>query len=62
MTTFVRYDAKWCGGDEYVEPLRPEPGEVPADLLARLQKRPHSDPTLADDGFIAKRDAEGRAT
>jgi integrase len=62
LTTFVRYYAKWCGGDEYIEPLRPEPGEVPADLLARLQKRPHSAPTVADGGFMAKRDAEVRTT
>ena len=36
----ARHYAKWCGGDEYEEPIRLRPNEIPADLLARL-----SDPT-----------------
>jgi integrase len=28
--------ARWCGGDVYREPPRLRPGEVPADLIARL--------------------------
>ena len=32
----TRHYARWCGGDEYREPMRLLPGEVPADLLARL--------------------------
>jgi integrase len=43
----ARHYAKWCGDDGYREPLQIAPGEVPADLLARLQ-RPHSDPTYAE--------------
>ncbi len=27
--------AKWCFGDEYVEPIRLSPSELPADLLSR---------------------------
>ncbi len=43
--------AKWCGGDEYREPLRLEEGELPPDLLARLPKSPQSPPRslVADD-------------
>jgi len=29
--------ARWCGGSEYHDPMRLEPREVPADLLARLE-------------------------
>ena len=28
--------AKWCGGDDYRDPLAPRYGELPADLLARI--------------------------
>ncbi len=35
--------ARWCGGDLYHEALTLEPGEVPPDLLARLQS--HQSPT-----------------
>src|SRR5262249_12691676 len=39
----TRHYARWCGGDEYREPMRLLPGEVPADLLSRLTPdRPHS--------------------
>ncbi|MBW2270656.1 MAG: hypothetical protein JRH16_18990 [Deltaproteobacteria bacterium] len=36
----ARHYARWIEGDGYRDPMRLEPGEVPADLLARL-----SDPT-----------------
>ncbi len=44
--------ARWCGGLEYREPMHPEQGEVPADLLARLgagssQKHSSQAPGLA---------------
>ena len=32
----ARSYARWAGGDEYREPMQLLPGEVPADLLARL--------------------------
>jgi len=32
----ARHYARWAGGDDYREPMRLLPGEVPADLLARL--------------------------
>jgi hypothetical protein len=28
---------RWGGGDEYVDPIARQPGEVPADFLARLR-------------------------
>ncbi len=48
----TRHYARWCGGSEYREPLQLEPGEVPADLLARLVESPqglHSH-DFGDDG------------
>jgi hypothetical protein len=33
----ARHYAKWCGGDGYREAMRVAPGEVPADLLERLE-------------------------
>ena len=33
-TTTEKHYAKWCHGDDYVEPVRLSPGELPADLLA----------------------------
>jgi len=52
VATTARHYARWAGGDLYREPLRLGPGEVPADLLARLrEERPHSDPTwVVGDG------------
>jgi hypothetical protein len=32
----ARHYARWTGGDAYRRPLEVEPGEVPADLLAKL--------------------------
>ena len=40
----ARHYARWCGGDDYREPVRLLPGEIPADLLARLSLT--SDPTV----------------
>jgi hypothetical protein len=45
----ARHYARWAGGDIYREPLRLEPGEVPADLLARLAESPQKPPHLAGD-------------
>lgn len=33
----AQHYARWTGGDAYIEPERLEPGEVPADLLARFR-------------------------
>lgn len=46
----AKHYSKWCGGDEYRDPVRLLPGEVPADLLARIAlvcegRHPNSDPT-----------------
>jgi integrase len=41
--------AKWAGGDEYRAPLALRPGEVPADLLARLGRA-----VVAGEGAEAK--------
>ncbi len=40
----ARHYARWIEDDHYREPMRIEPGEVPADLLARLALE--SDPTV----------------
>ena len=52
-----RHYARWIEheGDGYREPMQLEPGGVPADLLARLQKRPHSDPSLVEVGSMGER-------
>ena len=43
VSTTSRHYARWCGGAEYREAIRPGPGELPADLLARIsQKSPQS--------------------
>ncbi len=34
MATTEKSYAKWCHGDDYIEPVRLSPGEGPADLLA----------------------------
>jgi integrase len=43
VATTSRHYARWCGGDDYREPMHLAPGEVPADLLARLllTREPH---------------------
>ena len=47
----ARHYARWVGGDQYREPLRLEPGEVPADLLSRLSESQRSPNTwlLSDE-------------
>ena len=48
----AKHYARWAGGDSYRQPLALEPGEIPADLLARLEDSPQSPPTYdeADGG------------
>jgi len=45
----ARHYATWAGGDEYRDPPRLHPGEVPADLIARVGEKPtpHSVPSPA---------------
>ena len=42
----ARHYARWCGAEEYRQPMRLGSGEVPSDLLARLQS--HQSPTNAE--------------
>jgi len=44
VSVTARHYARWTGGDEYREPVRLLPDEVPADLLARFALA--SDPTV----------------
>jgi|GEM_PF-1589339 len=53
----ARHYARWCGGDVYREAMRLEPGDVPADLLARVVEeaetapgRPWTAPLPTDPG------------
>jgi integrase len=48
VSTTARHYARWVGGDEYLEPLRLEPGDVPADLLSRLRTKSHQNHTNND--------------
>jgi hypothetical protein len=41
----ARHYARWAGGDAYREPMALLPGEVPADLLARLADSHHTPTT-----------------
>jgi integrase len=36
VATTAEHYARWCGGDAYRDAMRLEPGDVPADLLARV--------------------------
>jgi integrase len=36
VSVTAQHYARWAGGSEYRDPMRREPGEVPADFLARL--------------------------
>ncbi len=36
VSVTARHYARWCGGDEYREPLTLREGEIPADLIARI--------------------------
>ena len=38
VSVTARHYARWCGGDDYREPMHLAPGEVPADFLARLDE------------------------
>ena len=42
VTTTEAHYARWCSREAYREPMRLEPGEVPADLLTRLVGEPRS--------------------
>ena len=44
VSVTARHYARWIEGDHYREPRQLEPGEVPADLLARIGSDPTSDP------------------
>jgi hypothetical protein len=48
----AKHYSRWAGGDFYREPMMLEPGEVPADLLARLPEPPqaHTSSEAAEDG------------
>jgi len=53
----ARHYARWVGSEEYRDPMRRLPGEVPADLLARLpgaESNPTSNPseTFGHEGEI----------
>ncbi len=50
----ARHYARWCGTDTYRVPMPLYPGEVPADLMARLES-PESPPTFdaASDAHLA---------
>jgi integrase len=41
VSVTARHYARWVESDFYRVPLVLEPGEVPADFLARLPKSPH---------------------
>ena len=62
ISVTVRHYAKWCGGSEYRDPMRLEPGEVPADLLARLDDSPQIPLTTSNadpSGYLNDWDREG---
>jgi integrase len=40
VSTTEGHYARWCSREAYREPMRLEPGEVPADLLVRLPESP----------------------
>ena len=42
----ARHYAKWCGGDEYRDPVRLGAGELPADVLAKVAES-HQSPTTS---------------
>ena len=52
VATTSRHYARWCGGVEYRESIRPGRGELPADLLARISvmsRQGASDRTTVDE-------------
>ena len=52
----AKHYARWAGGDLYRLPLTLLPGEVPADFIARLEKSPHSPPTVGEDSAAMLQD------
>ena len=50
VATTARHYARWCGGSAYRRPLEVAAGEVPADLLARLEVSPHESPHAEEVG------------
>lgn len=38
VAVMAKHSARWAGGDFYCEPLYVQPGDVPADLLAYLER------------------------
>jgi len=41
VATTARHYARWAGGAEHRRALEPGPGELPADLLARIEAESH---------------------
>lgn len=54
----ARHYARWCGGFEYRSPMLVGPGELPADLLARLVPIESPSARELDDGDDAASDGE----
>jgi integrase len=52
----ARHYARWVGGDRYRPPYPIGPGEVPAELLARLSESHHCPTTQSGDGETRSRD------
>jgi len=50
VATTARHYARWCGGSAYRRPLEVAAGEVPADLLARLELSPQKSPHTEEVG------------
>jgi hypothetical protein len=55
----ARHYARWIEDDHYREPMQIEPGEVPADLLARLALQ--SDPTVTPLAAEVDDEVSGRS-
>jgi integrase len=58
-TVTADHYAKWCGGDDYRDPLAPRDGELPADLLARI---PAESPSYSRHSGDSTREGVGPAT
>jgi len=57
----ARHYARWAGGDSYRQPMTLVPGEVPADLLARLiDADSHQSPTTTETAGSASPLTTGR--
>jgi len=53
----ARHYAKWCGGNLYREPMPLLPGELPADLLARVIESPQSPLSLDSGAMLVREEA-----